>query len=116
MGFANFYCQLIEGFSHHALPLFDLAKKGDVWNWGKVEQLSFERLKGLSTSAPILVFPKDLQMYWVKANSSDFMTGATLSQQSLDNRKWHPISLLSKSLSLVERNYEIHDKEMLAII
>ena len=39
-----------------------------------------------------------------------------LSQQSLDDKKWHPVAFLSKSLSTVERNYEIHDKEMLAII
>jgi len=32
------------------------------------------------------------------------------------DRKWHPIAFYSKSLSSVERNYEIHNKEMLAII
>ena len=46
----------------------------------------------------------------------DFATGATISQQSPEDGKWHPIAFFSKSLSLVERNYEIHDKEMLAII
>jgi len=30
--------------------------------------------------------------------------------------KWHPVAFYSKSLSSVERNYEIHDKKMLAII
>jgi len=55
-------------------------------------------------------------MYWVKADSSDFTTGATLSQQSLKDGKWHPIAFLSKSLSPVKRNYEIHDKEMITII
>ena len=39
-----------------------------------------------------------------------------LSQQILENDKWHPVAFLSKSLSPVKRNYEIHDKEMLAII
>jgi len=39
-----------------------------------------------------------------------------LSQQSPVDDKWHPIAYYSKSLSAVERNYEIHDKEMLAII
>jgi len=39
-----------------------------------------------------------------------------LSQQSPVDDKWHPIAYYSKSLSVVERNYEIHDKEMLAII
>jgi len=32
------------------------------------------------------------------------------------NEKWHPVAFFSKSLSLVKQNYEIHDKEMLAII
>ena len=44
------------------------------------------------------------------------MTGAVLSQVSLEDEKWHPVTFLSKSLSPVEWNYEIHDKEMLAII
>ena len=48
--------------------------------------------------------------------SSDFATGAVLSQQSTTDGKWHPVAFYSKSLSSVERNYEIHDKEMLAII
>ena len=39
-----------------------------------------------------------------------------MSQQSTTDGKWHPIAFYSKSLSSVERNYEIHDKEMLAII
>jgi RNase H-like domain found in reverse transcriptase len=52
----------------------------------------------------------------IEADSSDFATGAVLSQQSPESGKWHPVAFLSKSLSPVERNYEIHDKEMLAII
>ena len=55
-------------------------------------------------------------MYRVEANASDVATGATISQQSLEDGMWHPIAFFSKSLSLVERNYKIHDKEMLAII
>jgi hypothetical protein len=51
----------------------------------------------------------------VEADSSDYATGAVLSQIGEDG-KWHPVAFLSKSLSEVERNYEIHDKEMLAII
>ena len=115
LGFANFYCWFIEGFSHHTCLLFDLTKKGEVWCWGEVEQSAFIRLKRLITPTPILAFPKDSQMYRVEADSSDFTTGATLSQQSSDDGKWHPIAFLSKSLSPVERNYEIHDKEMLAL-
>jgi len=46
----------------------------------------------------------------------DFATGAVLSQQLTADGKWHPVAFYSKSLSSMERNYEIHDKEMLAII
>jgi hypothetical protein len=42
--------------------------------------------------------------------------GAVLSQVSAEDDKWHPVAYLSKSLSPIECNYEIHDKEMLAII
>ena len=42
--------------------------------------------------------------------------GAVLSQQLETDGKWHPVAFLSKSLSAVEQNYEIHDKEMLANI
>ena len=52
----------------------------------------------------------------MEADSSDFVTGAVLSQQSVEDEKWHPVAFFSKSLNAVERNYEIHDKEMLAII
>ena len=98
--------------------LFDLTKKDVRWRWGVSEQASFNELKELITSMPVLVFPDDSLPYHIEANSSDAATGAVLSQQtSLENDgKWHPIAFFSKSLSPVEWNYEIHDKEMLAII
>ena len=51
-----------------------------------------------------------------KRTAPNFAMGAVLSQQCLEDGKWHPVVFLSKSLSPVERNYEIHDKEMLAIV
>jgi hypothetical protein len=68
------------------------------------------------TSAPVLTTPTDYQPFRIEADSSDFTTGAILSQLSSEDEKWHPVAYYSKSLSETERNYEIHDKEMLAII
>lgn len=62
------------------------------------------------------MFSDDSCMYQVEVNSLDFATRATILQQSPDDDKLHPIAFFSKSLSPVEGNYEIHDKEMLAII
>jgi len=62
------------------------------------------------------VSPQDSELFRVEANSLDFTTGAVLSQQSTTDRKWYPVAFYSKSLSSVEQNYKIHDKEMLVII
>jgi hypothetical protein len=116
LGFTNFYRRFIQDFSKVARPLFDLTKKDVAWSWGTAEHAAFTTLKQLITSAPILRFAHDTLPYRIEADSSDFATGAVLSQKFPDDDKWHPIAFYSKSLSAIERNYEIYDKEMLAII
>jgi len=78
--------------------------------------VAFEDLKTAVTTALVLVSPQESDPFRIEADSSDFATGAVLSQQSTTDRKWHPVVFYSKSLSSVERNYEIHNKKMLAII
>ncbi|GLB43148.1 putative retrotransposable element tf2 155 kda protein type 1-like [Lyophyllum shimeji] len=116
LGFTNFYRRFIRDFSRHARPLFDLTAKDVAWTWGSGQQDAFDSLKRAITSKPVLIFPDDDRPFRVEADSSDFATGAVLSQQSPEDEKWHPVAFYSKSLNAVERNYEIHDKEMLAII
>ena len=118
VGFINFYQRFIKDFSHHARALFDLTKKDIGWKWEELEQVAFNKLKELIMSAPVLVFPDNSCPYCIEADSSSAATGAVLSQwtSSENGGKWHPVAFFSKSLSPVERNYEIHDKEMLAIV
>jgi len=116
LGFTNFYRRFIKDFSKHARPLFDLTQNDCAWRWKASEQSAFDKLKGSVTSAPVLISPDSTKPFHIEANSSDFATGAVLSQVSTEDEKWHPVAFFSKSLSPVERNYEIHDKEMLAII
>jgi len=116
VGFTNFYRRFISNFSHHARPLFDLTKKDIRFMWGNREQDTFNRLKELVTSAPVLALPDNERPYRVEADGSRVTTGAVLSQLSPEDDKWHPVVFLSKSLSAVECNYEIDDTEMLAIV
>ena len=102
LGFANFYCHFIEKFSHHAKPLFKLTKKDHKWSWGEDEQQAFDEIKCCVTSSPILCFADDSKPFHVKADSLNFATGAVLSQQFLDDLKWHPITFYSKLLNTVE--------------
>jgi len=116
LGFVNFYRRFIQDFSAKAQPLFDLTRSEQVWMWSRKEQAAFEDLKTAVTTALVLVSPQESDPFWIEADSSDFATGVVLSQQLTTDGKWHPVAFYSKFLFSVERNYEIHDKEMLAII
>src|SRR6204780_2334157 len=116
LGFVNFYCRFIQNFSEHACSLFDLTRNDTKWEWELKKQLAFDKLKESVTSTPILSSPDSTRLFCIEADSSDFATGAVLSQISPVDEKWHPVAFISKSLSPVEHNYKIHNKEMLAII
>jgi len=51
----------------------------------------------------------------VEVNASDYATGGVLLIKC-KNKKWRPIAYISKSLNDMEKNYKIHDKEMLVVI
>jgi len=116
IGFVNFYRCFIQDFSTIARPLFDLTRSDQAWNWDAKEQEAFKGLKMAVTTALVLVLPQDSEPFRIEADSSDFASRAVLSQRLPREEKWHLVAFYSESLSPVERNYEIHNKEMLAII
>jgi hypothetical protein len=116
LSFTHFYCRCIKGFSHFAQPLFNLMKKDVAWHWDTKQQAAFDELKTCIASSPMLAFTDDSLQFHVEGDSSDSAMGAVLSQQSPADDKWHPIAFSSKLLNAVERNYDIHDKEMLVIL
>src|SRR5258705_1205890 len=115
LGFVNFYQKFIRNFSDVACPLYALTCKTQQWVWGSPEQKAFDALKKAVTSAPILTFPSQSGCFCLKCNASNFVTGAVLSQVQADGMH-QPIAFMSKGFSDVEHNYQIHDKEMLAIM
>ena len=75
----------------------------------------FRELKEWFTKEPVLlalVLDKKLR---VEMDVSDYVTGGVLSME-VESGRWKLVAFLSKSLNEMERNYEIHDKEILAII
>jgi len=79
--FINFYRRFIQDFSTIARPLFDLTCSDKAWNWDTKEQEAFKHLKTAVTTTPVLVSPQDLEPFCIEADSSDFASGAVLSQQ-----------------------------------
>ena len=115
LGFANFYRRFIPGFSTLAAPLVRLTRKDTPFYWGQAEQRAFERLKVLFITGPILAqFDPDKETL-LKADSSGWSIGGVLSQYD-KNGELHPCAYFSKKNSPAECNYNIHDKELLAII
>jgi len=97
IGFVNFYYCFIWDFSTIARPLFDLTCSDKTWNWDTKEQEAFEYLKMAVTTAPVLPSPQDLEPFCIETDSSDFASGAVLSQQLPREEKWHPVAFYSKS-------------------
>jgi len=97
-------------------PLSNLTKKDCTWNWGVEQQNTFEALKKAFTMAPILRIPNDKDPFKLSTNASDFATGAVLSQKDMQTNLWHPVAFFSKLLDVHEKNYEIYNKELLAVI
>jgi len=115
MGFANFYCRFIKGFSKIAKPLTDLTKKGIKWPWTPSCQDAFDKLKEMFTTGPILTHFDDTRPTKLETDTSDFALGAVLSQLCEDE-KWNPVAFHSRKFSPAEINYNVHDKEMAAIV
>ena len=64
---------------------------------------------------PILASPNLDKEFRVEADASNYVTGGVLSMKC-SNELWRPVAFISKSLSDTERNYEIHNKKMLAVV
>jgi len=115
LGFCNFYCRFVQDYSTLARPLFDLTKKDTPWAWTHLQETAFTVLQHALTSAPVLILPDYDKPFTLITNASDYATGSILEQDNALG--WsHPVAFYSKSLQPAECNYEIHDKELLAII
>ena len=115
LGLANYYCRFIEGFTMVARPLHDMVKKDKKWEWTEKQEETFKELKKRFMEEPVLAAPDIDKKMRIEVDALDYATGDVLSMECGDGL-WRPVAFLSKSLNETERNYEIHDKEMLAII
>jgi hypothetical protein len=115
LGFAKFYCHFVHNYSRIVQPLTLLTYKGVPFAWSMEQQIVFNTLKATFTSAPVLArFDPDCDII-VETDASDYVSARVLSQYDDDN-VLHPVAYFSKKYSPVECNYEIYDKELMAII
>jgi len=114
LGFANFYRCFIFNYSDIVIPLTRLTRKDTPWNFDDKCRKAFDILKQAFTSAPILThWVLDAQLI-VETNALDYALAAILSIMTKDN-EIHPIAFYSQTFSTLKLNYDVHDKELLAI-
>jgi hypothetical protein len=114
-GFCNFYQSFIRGFSKITLPLNALTKKGVEFQWMAAAQEAFDTLKEKMTEAPVLAHPNLTKPFELEVDASGYAIGAVLLQRQEDG-KHHPVNYFSTTLTAAERNYDIYDLELLAIV
>jgi hypothetical protein len=115
LGFCNFYRPFIRGFAHVARPLNELTRKDVEWTWTKRHQKAFEELRNRVTSEPVLAHPELDKPFELEVDASGFAIGAVLLQKKEDGKK-HPIAYFSKTLNEAQRNYDVADLELLAVV
>ncbi|KAG1928442.1 retrotransposable element [Pimephales promelas] len=115
LGFANFYRRFIRNFSQLVAPLTALTSPRTAFRWSDSAEAVFAKLKSRFVSAPILITPDSSRQFVVEVDASEVGVGAVLSQRSPVDDKMHPCAFFSHRLSPAERNYDIGNRELLAV-
>jgi len=115
LDFANFYRWFIRDYSKITAPLSSLTRKEKAWEWGDKQQEAFGTLKRAMTTEPILQHFDPERPVTIETDASDYAIGAICSQPD-EKGILHPVAYYSRKLKDPERNYDIHDKELLAIV
>ena len=115
LGTANYYRRFIKGYSGIAAPLTKMAQKNQPFKWTEEQEAAFREIKERMTSAPVLRMMDPQRPITVETDASDFAIGACMSQPD-DEGRLHPVMFYSRKMTRAEQNYDIHDKELLAIV
>ncbi|KAH9244901.1 hypothetical protein BASA81_017660 [Batrachochytrium salamandrivorans] len=114
LGFTNFIGGLFRIMPRQTQPLTALLKKDIKFDWNQTTEDSFKALKKAFKDNVILTHADESQEFLVEVDASDFAVAGVLSQYN-SQRDLQPVAFFSRQMVPAERNYEIYDKELLAI-
>jgi len=110
----NYYQKFIPSYAKIAEPLTQLMHKNKRWHWDREQKDAFHTLKeSLSETAHLRILNSTCEKI-LKTNASDFAVGACLYQ--IEDEQQRLIAYQSRKLSEFKKRYEVHDKELLAIV
>lgn len=114
LGLAGYYRRFIPNFSEVASPLTNLTRKNKRFSWDSACEISFETLKTLLTSAPILSYPTETGKFVLDTDASATGLGAVLSQ--IQEGEERVIAFASRTLNKSQTNYCTTHRELLAVV
>ncbi len=110
----NYYWKFVPNYARIAEPLTQLMHKNKKWHWNKKQKNTFHTLKkSFNRTAHLRILNSTCKQV-LKINASDFTVDTCLYQ--IKNEQQRLIVYQSRKLSESEKRYEIHDKELLAIV
>ncbi len=116
LGFTNFYRQFVKNFSMLTASLTSLLRgKPKTLSWNSLAHEAFDQLKEAFSTAPILRHPDPQVPFVVEVDASTTGVRAVLSQQCGEPPILHPCAYFSSKLNPAEQNYDIGNRELLAI-
>ena len=114
LGLAAYLHKYSRNYAAFTVPLSRLLKKEAAWIWDTECQKSFLSIKQSLMEAPILAIADQDKPFHVVCDASDFAIGSALMQVDDDGAE-RVIGYQSRQLKPAERNYPVHDKELLAM-
>ncbi|KAG3252450.1 hypothetical protein PI124_g2991 [Phytophthora idaei] len=114
LGLANYLHKYTKNYAGLTQPLSSLLKKDATWSWTSAHQATFDSVKKSLAEAPILALPNDSKPFHAVCDRSDFAIGCALMQFDDEGRE-RVVSYQSRQMKPADRNYPVHDKELLAM-
>lgn len=115
LGFCNYYHRYIKDFANIAKPLYQLTEKNWEWQQTSTHAKAWDKLKEAFKISDFLQIPDYNKPWQIEPDGSGFAIGGVLSQKD-QKGKWHPVAFLSKGMSPAKQNYDIYNRELLAMI
>ena len=113
LGLVGYYRRFLAQFAEVTEPLTRLLSPEVQWQWGKLQQGAFEKVKQLISSSPVLVIPDPSKPFEVHCDASGFAVGAALMQDQ--GQGLQPCCFYSKKLQKEQLNWPVHIKEGYAV-
>ena len=114
LGLANYLHRFSKNYAELCRPLTTLLKKDVDFEWTDTHTQAFEAVKASLLNAPVLALPDADKPFSVVCDASDFAIGCALLQHD-DQGVERVIAYQSRALKAAEKNYPVHDKELLAM-